>query len=280
MEQKNINCLVVPNYNIRILLICVNYNSYTELYEFLRSLNNSVKNSSPLVYMDVHVADNSTEVKDIFISDFLYLNISISRHDNLGYLGAAFYIINSLDCASEYDYIIISNVDLIIDDNFFSELSSIKLLERVGWIAPQIYSQQENRDKNPRMLRRYSKFKLLCLLLMYKCPLLHKIYKETLYKRKKIFSYNNVSDIYAGHGSFVILTKEFFLAYERINYPVFLYGEEIYLAELVRKAKLKVKYIPSLKITDKEHVSTSKMESSFFYKCNIEALSFILKTFY
>lgn len=265
----------------RVLIIPVNYNSYDHLLIFLRSVDNSLKKlHNGKIDLSVYIADNSSDKVFLDFSSYKGFEIKLYSFENLGYLGAAFAVIKSIDNISKFDYIIISNVDLIMNDSFFSELSSVKLLERIGWIAPQIYSQQENRDKNPRLLRRYSKFKLLCLLLMYKSPLLHKIYKATLYKRKKLFYYNNVSDIYAGHGSFIILTKNFFLVYERLNYPVFLYGEEIYLAELVRKAKLKVKYIPSLKITDKEHVSTSKMESSFFYKCNIEALSFILKTFY
>lgn len=280
MEQKNINYIVGSNCNIRILLICVNYNSYCELYNFLKSANNSVKNSLSSVCVDVYIVDNSTEVKDVIISDFSDLNISISRHGNLGYLGGAFYIINSLDCISKYDYIIISNVDLIIDDSFFSKLSLISPSCQIGWIVPSIFSESENRDRNPKVINRYSKFRLYLLYFMYKYPFLHFLYQKTLYKRKYINKQYNQMEIYAGHGSFMIFTKAFFSKNTNLNYPVFLFGEEIYFAELMRKSLLKVVYFPDLKVIDKEHVSTSKMKSSLFYKYNREAIKYLISTFY
>ena len=63
---------------------------------------------------------------------------------------------------------------------------------------------------------------------------LHKLYTMTLYKTKRYRS-NEAKYIYAGHGSFIILTKAFFQNYSNIAYPMFLYGEEIYLAELIRE---------------------------------------------
>ena len=122
MEQGIMNCLVESNCNIRVLLICVNYNSYAELYDFLKSVKKSLEKASAFVFIDIFVADNSTEVKDVIIPDSFGLNVSISRHGNLGYLGGAFCVINNLGCVSEYDYVIISNVDLVVDDNFFYEL--------------------------------------------------------------------------------------------------------------------------------------------------------------
>ena len=87
-------------------------------------------------------------------------------------------------------------------------------------------------------------------------------------------------DVYAGHGSFMIFTKAFFLKKPKLQYPVFLFGEEIYFAELMRSYSLKVTYIPRLKVFDKEHISTSKMKSDFYYKCNREAIKYLISTFY
>ena len=87
-------------------------------------------------------------------------------------------------------------------------------------------------------------------------------------------------DIYAGHGSFMMLTKHFFIHYKKIEYPIFLFGEELYLAELIRMADLRVRYVPGLEVIDMEHASTGKMKKAFYYKCNKESIDYILENFY
>ena len=78
----------------------------------------------------------------------------------------------------------------------------------------------------------------------------------------------------------MILTKEFFKRCGIINYPVFLYDEELYLGEECKRKGLKVIYIPSMRVFDSENVSTSKLSSSFYCKCNIEGLTYIIKKYY
>ena len=115
---------------------------------------------------------------------------------------------------------------------------------------------------------------------MYKFPILFYLYTATAYKRKKLAPHYDEMDIYAGHGSFMLLTRSFFRKYDKIEYPIFLFGEELYLAELVRKEGMRVRYMPNLKVEDNEHVSTSKMKKKFYFKCNTESIKYILETFY
>lgn len=163
---------------------------------------------------------------------------------------------------------------------FFLNLLALDVNENVGWIAPQIYSEQEHRDKNPKVIKRYSKNKLRILRVLYKYPLFHKIYTLSLYRMKKNRSQYPSMDIYAGHGAFMIFTKKMMETYPLIQYPIFLFGEELYFAEIIARAHLKVRYEPSLKVYDEEHVSTSLMKSSLYYKCNFDALTYILDTYY
>lgn len=115
---------------------------------------------------------------------------------------------------------------------------------------------------------------------MYKIPLLHHIYQNSLYKRKKKKKESSQKRIYAGHGSFMIFTKIFFTQYSKIEYPIFLFGEELFFAELIRRKSLYVEYFPNIKVYDDEHISTSKMNSKFYYKCNREAIKYIISNFY
>lgn len=115
--------------------------------------------------------------------------------------------------------------------------------------------------------------------LFYRYPILHYLYTKTFYKSKKYVS-KVAGNIYAGHGSFIILTKEYIKRCGIINYPVFLFGEEIYLAEMCRENNFTVSYCPDISVSDKEHVSTGKIRSRLYYRYNYEAINYAIKTFY
>lgn len=262
----------------RIAIFCVIYNSYNEYNNYIRSIEEAVRVSGEFV-VDVFVADNTTDNRQAINTTSTRLNIKVKQtKQNLGYFGGVQSLMKDVDC-TRYDYVIISNVDVMMESDTLVNLIKKEPNDNVGWIAPQIYSMKENRDRNPKIVNRYSKRKLMILRLMYQYPLLHCLYNATLYKRKKI-SIHDAGYIYGGHGSFIILTKEYIKRCGKIDYPVFLFDEEIYLAEMCRMNNLLVEYDPTIKVSDIDHVSTSNMKSRFYNKCNIEAIDYILTTFY
>lgn len=264
---------------MRNLIICVNYNSYKELKSYLNSIEvatSKIHNNT----VDVIVADNSTKSSDVDLNGFEHISVALKKCDNVGYLVSAQNIINELEKIHNYDYVAISNVDITMSENFFIKLSEIQMHKDVAWIAPKIYSKDENRDRNPKVLTRYSKKKLQILYYMYKYPILFYLYTMTAYKRKKLQSQYPEMDIYAGHGSFILLTQSFFETYNKLEYPIFLFGEELFLAEKVLNAGKKVRYVPSLLIEDNEHVSTSTLKKKSYFKYNQDSIKYILNTFY
>ena len=265
--------------NIKVLIVAVNYNSYDELNKYLLSVEHAAAKCFDST-VDVIIADNSSVYVSLDLDCFSSINIWQKQFDNLGYLGATQKVINDLDNVTDYDYVAISNVDLQLSEDFFKVLNSIDVSHDTAWIAPQIYSHEEDRDRNPKVIARYSKNRLKMLYYMYKYPILFYLYTATAYKRKKLAPKYNEMDIYAGHGSFMLLTSNFFKEYKRIDYPIFLFGEELFLAELIRKKGMKVRYIPSLRLEDNEHVSTSRMKKRFYFKCNTESIKYILDKFY
>ena len=180
---------------------------------------------------------------------------------------------------SVYDYVLISNVDLTVAEDFFVKLSDYPCDATTGWIAPQIFSRWEMRDKNPGVLKRYPLRKLRMLRLLYRFPMLETLYTRTFYRLKK-YQHHPAGQIYAGHGSVLILTQKYFELCGRIDYPVFLFCEELYLAEQCLKMGLRVEYVPDIKVEDAEHVSTGRMNHRFFCRCNYEAVSYIIERFY
>lgn len=261
-----------------LLVICVNYNSYKELYAYLKSICIAKSECSEII-TTVYIADNSTSYQEVDIASYNDIIIQQIHFENLGYMGAAQAVINNLSCISKYDFLIISNVDILMDRDFLVQLNSMQLKEDIGWIVPSIKSMLINRDKNPSVFYRYPKWKLIALKYTYNrfvLPIYEKYYYNT---KQQGISYEE-QDIYAGHGSFFLFTKSFIKVYPKLDYPVFLYGEELYFAELNKVAGLRVRYIPSLIIHDFEHVSTSLIRRQTYYDYNKQAINYILKRFY
>lgn len=263
----------------RIAIYCVNYNSYQELYNYLASIDQAAIVAKEEVEVDVLVADNTVEeCLEMTIQSSQYHLHLFPFHQNMGYFGAVRRMMEEVSPLS-YDFSIISNVDILLHTDFFLQLLTADSNLDTGWIAPQIYSRVEHRDRNPKIMQRYSKRKLQILRTLFRIPLLYNLYTHTVYKSKKLLKHEP-GEIYAGHGSFIILTHEYFTRCGIIDYPVFLFCEEIYLGEQCRLHDLKVVYRPDIHVDDAEHASTGTFKRSKYCKYNFQAISHILKNYY
>lgn len=240
----------------KIAIYCVSYHSDEALEEYLSSIEASRREENCRV--EVFVKNNDSEN----IGYFGGIERLMSEHSPLG-----------------YDYVIVSNVDIKLSVSFFHDLLSERLDGGIGWIAPQIASSYEHCDKNPKNLKRYSKLSLLVMRQLFRHPWAHSLYHHTLHKLKNHTRLYR-REIYAGHGSFIILTAEYMERCGIIHYPPFLYCEEIYLAEQCRKHKLKVVYRPNIKVYASEHIATGKLPHKLRCQYNERAIDYILKEYY
>jgi hypothetical protein len=78
----------------------------------------------------------------------------------------------------------------------------------------------------------------------------------------------------------MLFTKEFITQYDDLQFPTFLYGEEIFFAELIRAANLKVLYAPILLINNTGNVSTGRVSLKQRSQWSIESLRTIQKMFF
>lgn len=264
--------------SMKIAIYCVNYNSYDSLTNYLHSIDNAAEMSGSGIDLSVFVADNTVPAKQVVYQPAHFALHILSTAKNLGYFGAVNALMQQYPPVI-YDYTIISNVDVLLTDVFFKKLKTVQCNNNIGWIAPQIYSKQEQRDRNPKILQRYSKKKLQILHWLFRFPVLYNLYTHTIYKTKKI-AHHQPGCIYAGHGSFIILTKHYFEKCSIIDYPMFLFCEEIYLGEQCRQNGLKVIYNPTIIVNDNEHASTGAFRRSLYCKYNFEATGYIIKTYY
>lgn len=268
-------CLLLLFYNMKFLIVCVNYNSLPQLESYLVSINAAV-NAEPSTDLKVVVVDNSKENSKIDTSCFSYSIDYLYKGKNLGYLGAAECGIKSeSECLDQYDYIAISNVDLQLDKFFFVRLSELNITNKqIGCIAPQILSKYENADRNPKIIYRPSHKNMRRLKLMYRYPLLHYLYTNIFYQLRRKHKMKFTGDyIYASHGSFLLFTNSFSFFLKTFSFPSFMFGEEIFFAENLRELSLKTLYCRSLVVYDSDHVSTKNLKRKQYYEWNYQSLS-------
>ena len=266
----------------KILLICVNYNSYDCLIKYLDSIRVAYSQTENLD-LKVIVADNSQTIQNINSEDYEFSVTQVVTGGNPGYMGAVTFSIDQQKILlSDYDFLIISNVDLQLDKDYFAKLINRKYADNVAWIAPQIFSKFENRDRNPKMISRPSLKKMKLLKLFYKVPVLNYFYVNTIYKLKSKHLPQNATDnyIYGGHGSCMIFTNNFIKQYSKIVFPSFLFCEESFFAEEILKKDLKVEYCNDIVVYDSDHESTGKMKKKLYYKYNYDSVCMILNNYY
>ena len=170
----------------KILIICVTFHSNKELQAFLESVHRAAERVKGQMMVDIQVADNGKA--------------------NLGYLGGALPIYNRY--AQDYDYVSISNVDLLLGPDFFEQLLQIDT-KGLGWIAPDIYTDKIDRHENPYMLTRPTKYNFLIWNIIYSSTWIYRMYHSLYLLKNKQSKVYPACNIYAGHGSFMLFTKAF-----------------------------------------------------------------------
>lgn len=277
------------------LLVSVHYGNPQPTVDLLRCLTRMQRRS------DVHVIVVSNKSADgspaglreatSGLGDFELLALDA----NAGYFGAAKA---GFDRFLERqgtipDWVIVCNHDVLIEDrDFFTKLFAQDSLV-AGVIAPRIQSLPNRADQNPFMRRRPGRLRWTGLRLCFssyrvaaiwdwlsRMRLALKAYRKSI-SRKPVGNQDASRErIYAPHGSFFIFSRRYFEAGGILDQTLFLYGEEIIVAETCRSLGLPVMYEPSLCVFHNEHTSTGRRISRFSYECQKKALQYIASRYF
>jgi len=254
-----------------VLLICVKHGSETETALYLESLR-KLRGQRTL---QVLVVDNTigAELPELPKErNFTWLR----AEENLGYFGGARRGLSLyLQEHSLPDWVIVSNVDLVIVDlEFLHKLAALPSRSNLGAVAPSIRSALTGKDQNPYLRVRPSAARMHAYKWLFQSRLVLNIYELAaaafhwarsvpgkLRASSHKFRRSLPESIYAPHGSFLILSKNYFARGGNLEFPGFLFGEEIYIAESMRRLGLGVWYDPSLEVLHDEHKSTKLYKS-------------------
>ncbi|MBU2622667.1 MAG: hypothetical protein KKD92_10155 [Proteobacteria bacterium] len=277
---------------MKIVFICVNYFSDKETLRFVDAIfKQPAKDSVYVVVVDNTPREESDHFGNILQGRYKHI-CWIKSPLNLGYFGAARYGLEIfLKKNILPEWIIVSNVDLMFGDSeFLSRLHDFNCGRDIGIVAPSIRSALNNRDQNPFMVYRPSAMRMQFYKLLTKNYMLSSFYAWASnlknrfllpFKKSKAHSLGHIHQrIYAPYGSCILFNKTYFKKGGTLDYPCFLFGEEIYVAETARALDLQVIYKPELKIIHEEHVSTGKTKTRKMASYAADAAAYCADTFF
>lgn len=277
---------------MNLLIVGVSYKTDEHALRFYESLVQAVvglpkSDSVTVVIVDSESRSNALESRLLERQSRLTnLRVRVVRcRENVGYFGGARAGVAGADLGPElYDYVCVSNVDLVVDPCFFTTLVYRKTDRDVGVLAPSIVSLKRKADLNPKLEARVPSWRYRAFRITFSSRWLfifHSWISTLSYSSGVRNTQRRESrDIYAAHGSFFIFTKNFFMSGGALDYPVFLFGEEIFVAEICLSLGMRVVYDPDLQVQDVDHASTGAKTSEFKRVHYLEALNYVREKYY
>ncbi len=271
-----------------LLFVVVNYFSEEEVARFFRQevLKQNTENWC------LTVVDNGSTNTAILneLSEQQGVHI-IKPEKNTGYLGAA-------GKAFEYfvaqfgelpQMLVLSNSDMhYCDQNMFHYWQqSYAESNDIGMIGCRITSSLTGKPQNPMYRQRLEKSNLDFLIHVFSSKLAYLAYQTAALLKGKILSLrkdasqtNRTEQVYALHGSCMVLHRSLLQQKDIFSDAPFLFGEEVYLAEICHREKLHSVFDPAQEILHQEHQTTGIFKSDVQRLRMVEALSLIVKKFH
>lgn len=268
-----------------VIVFCVNYASYDSLHTFMESVERAAAQAEGLCHVTLCVGDNTArDWKGIPEDMTPHCALRcFPYHLNLGYLGCALKMMSQMGwkAIAEASYCLISNVDLTLREDFFRVLATTEWPADAGWLAPDIFTERLNHHDNPFQMHRPRKRDFMRWRLLYSNHIIYK-WLERLYHlhNKHQKTHTSQMPIYAGHGSLMVFTGQFLAKHPYLKFPPFMYGEELFFAELVHKDKLKTYYCPTLHVSNVGRVSTGKYDYRWLCRQNRQSLDIIVNRYF
>lgn len=244
---------------LKVAIICVSYRSTHATEMFVSSCIGSALLASTDI--SIYIVNNSNDLSDICrLSQLANLSSNVTvlqTEDNLGYFGGINYVFSRLGLSlrSDFDYVIISNDDLVLTPSFFGELSKMEDYKKsYSVLCPQIISS-DGRHENPHVIKPPSFLRELLYSIYYSSFLAASILTRIQRflgentRRVKLNQnriYRDPFPIYSGYGALYILSKRFFCSNTLLSYPSFLMFEEFFLSEQIAQHGELCLFVPQI----------------------------------
>ncbi len=268
--------------NRKTIYSVVCYNNEEEVVKFGSQLINAEEHEVVLLVTcnECHnQAYLENALRDLPIITHIYYS-----DKNLGYLHGCLNGIKNYGLKSKDDWIIISNTDVEYNAIDVAEtIDRISNICDVWGVGPDICIENGYKQ-NPFMEKRISRKEFQKLLFIHSHSFIINLYTSMSYAKKTIVGKKTIDDlkeryVYAIHGSFMIIKAEFIEKIIENCDNIFLYGEELLVAELAVENNKKMLYAPRIKILHKENASTGLINMKMKKKWFCESYQYLLQRF-
>jgi len=253
-----------------VVVLGIAYRSNAQALSFARQIMDNEVGQNPYLVL----VDNSEEsdlASGLSQSEREQCDLIVQASgNNLGYFGGAAAGLNMFLSTHQLpDWVIVCNVDIRLEDrNFFSQLIGYGASHRHAVIAPRIISEYSGKDENPFMQSRPTSLRMnsyKALFTWYPLVCLYSALHLVKQSLRKLLTSSEWCPanadakpipIYAPHGACIAFRKSYFEAGGTLRHGAFLFGEEIFVAETVRRLGLSVAHDPRLRVVHEEHKTT------------------------
>ena len=252
-----------------VYIFCINFNTEAEITSLLKSIR-PVGSLS----ISVIIVDNSDtfDCRYLSVLNIDSINIEVLKPgENLGYFGGVRFGLDEAAIDLGAGYLMIANPDLV-----FSA------------VAPKITNRPSGDEANPFLRRRPSRQWMQFRRFVHRYPLVLFFY-DLLSNMKQRWrakfndprlNASNYEQVYAAHGSLFIMSSSYITNGCDFDHKGFLFGEELYVAEMCFEKNLRTIYCGSLEVTHYQHASISKLRTKQFAGYAFESLTFLKARFF
>ena len=157
---------------------------------------------------------------------------------------------------------VLSNFDLDAEPGVVEALlEGVRGFPDAGALAPSVIGA-DGVDQNPNLLRPPSTRRLRLLAAVHRFPVVADLLLRGTGRRSRTISgVPGGAAVFAAHGSCFVLTPRVPPDGGWTNYPLPLFGEELWIGEQCQRLGLTVRYLPSARLHHDSHVTTGHRRS-------------------
>lgn len=232
----------------KVVFVVLTYRNTGDLEDFIERTKTCVKNYQIIIVNSYYDEESSVAFRRISECN----NCDFIEVENRGYsygnnVGIAFARDNY-----EFDYLIVSNADILIEKFDTTVLDSLPRGIYGGKIT-----NLKGKAQNPMIVKEnslaerliYEGFKKEISLLLYMGIALNKLGREIFLARPR----HNANTVYQLHGSFLIFHHTVIKKWDKVfDENLFLFAEESCLAKRAKKESVLMNYIPQIEVLHKE----------------------------
>lgn len=199
---------------------------------------------------------------------------------NIGYFAAADQVVSRLSgdrIEALPDWLVVCNPDVELAVDFAERLMKVD----ADVVAPRVADGAGGRDLNPFLLRRPSARWTWTRRMLFSRDVLAWAWILGAALRARARRHVPLADgiesraIYAGHGSVLAFRRSYFARGGTLQHPVFLFGEEITVAEQVARTGSSFVHAPSATAVHVGHAATGRLPARSVLRHQREATRYV-----